>query len=197
LDEQLLYVSKKEQSLMKSRYNIGLIPATESDQIIAFAKNFSTIADKYLLGEKSIPHVTICQFVAEESHLANIWEDVCKSLERLSVELTFEKFSCVTAGNSFWVSLLPDDCETLNVMQNTVKKLVKNPVKNTFDYYDPHMTLIDTKEEKYEDTVKKLSASYIPIKDTFVVSLGKSDDLGQLTEVIFYCEIQNRKKFTM
>lgn len=182
---------------MKSRYNIALIPTSESNQVVKFTKNFVSIADKYLLGEKSLPHVTICQFLADESDLANMWDEVCKSLENRSVELSFEKFSCITAGNSFWVSLLPDNGETLNKMYSKVSKLVKNPIKKTFDYYDPHMTLINTLDEKFEDIVKKLSASYIPIKDTFVVALGKSDDIGQLTEVISRCEVQEKKVFNM
>lgn len=172
------------------KYNIALIPIRESDRVVDFVKeNFASIADKYQLGEKSFPHVTLCQFMAEESDLLTIWDEVCQSLKQQSVELEFTKFSSMTVGNSFWVSLLPHDSSALHDMYKTVSHLVKNPIKNALGYYDPHMTLINTKEEKFEEIVNQLAGSYTPIKDTFVVALGKSDDLGQLTEVISCCAI--------
>jgi 2'-5' RNA ligase len=169
---------------VKSRYNIALIPSTKSDQVIHFAKNFSVMADTYLLGEKSLPHVTLCQFMAAEDELLSIWKVVCQSVEQQSIQLVFEKFSCMTGYNSFWVSLLPNHSDLLTNMHNVITNLVKDPIKKISDHYDPHMTLMNSKEVKYENAVKTFSNSYIPIQDTFILALGKSDDFGQLVEVI-------------
>lgn len=51
-------------------FNIALIPTSKNAEIISCAKHFSSIAGQYLLGDASLPHVTLYQFKAEES--ANI-----------------------------------------------------------------------------------------------------------------------------
>jgi 2'-5' RNA ligase len=180
---------------MINRYNLAFIPTTEKDNIIKLAQNFSAISDQYMLGEKSFPHVTLYQFTAQESDISGIWESVRKSLDTQPITFVFEKFSCITVGDKSWVSLLPDQNEVLQQMYNIVSERVKSPVKKTFNYYDPHMTLISTKEAKFEETANKVAESYKPIKDDFVLSLGKSDDLGQLIEVIYSCQAEKKNEF--
>ena len=49
------------------------------------------------------------------------------------------------------------------------------------------MTLINTKDPAYKVLVRKLSETYVPISDIFILALGKSDAIGQLTEIIHSC----------
>jgi len=49
------------------KYNIALTPVSESKSMIECAQNFSAIADQYLLGEKSLSHVTLYHFMADEN----------------------------------------------------------------------------------------------------------------------------------
>ena len=170
---------------MKSRYNIALIPAKENDSVIKCAHFLSDVADRYLLGENSLPHVTLYQFQANDSDIESIWEKACDKLSQTSIELTFEKFSCITFGQAiFWASLLPDNGDVLMKMHSIIADVINQPVKVN---YDPHMTLISTKDASYENLVNKLYKTYTPIQDVFILALGRSDDIGQLTEVIYSC----------
>jgi len=174
---------------MKNRYNIALIPIKESESVIKCAHFLSNVADSYLLGKSSLPHVTLYQFQANESDIRSIWERACSELSQTSIELTFKKFSCITFDQTiFWASLLPDNEDALMKMHRTIADIIKQPVKAN---YDPHMTLINTKDPSYENLVNKLSNIYIPIQDIFVLALGKSDEIGQLTKVIYSYQLKN------
>ncbi len=166
------------------KFNIALTPKSKNNTIIQCAKNFSAIADQYLLGEKSLPHVTLYQFTYEND-IERIWKKICQSFGHYCINLKFEKFSCVTFDNKiFWASLLPDNCDSLIKMHSLVANGINKPAKGS---YDPHMTLINTKNRNYEDLINKFSKTYTPIQDTFFLSLGKSDDVGQFTELLYSC----------
>lgn len=168
---------------MKKKYNLALIPVSKDGEVVALSKKFSTIADKYLLGDSSLPHVTLYQFQAEEKEIDHIWKQACNAWEEALLSLTFSKFSCITFDNNiFWISLLPDNCDILHKMHGLIANILQFPAKEAFD---PHMTLISTKNKKYEEEAALVSDSYKPIADKFTLSLGTSDDIGQLTHVIY------------
>jgi len=167
---------------MKKKYNLALTPTCKGYEAVKLANKLAHIADNYLLGEKSLPHVTLYQFQAEENDIDSIWKKVCGTWEEKPINLIFNKFSCITFNDDiFWVSLLPDNLDVLNKMHVFIANILLLPVKKAFD---PHMTLINTKHKEYETEVEKLSRSYEPIEDNFLLSLGASDDIGQLTELI-------------
>ncbi|GEM_PF-2255357 len=173
---------------MKKKYNLALIPVSKSNDAVTLSNKFSDMADKYLLGVNSLPHVTLYQFQAEEKEINHIWEQVCDAWGEEPIDLVFNKFSCITFDNNiFWVSLLPNNCEALYKMHGFLANTLQLPAKKTFD---PHMTLISTRNEKYEQKVSQLSGSYKPIADSFILSLGASDDIGQLTEIIHRLDIR-------
>lgn len=166
---------------MKRKYNLALIPQTKADEVISIARKFSAIADKYLLGENSNPHVTLYQFEVEESE-DGIWARVSEAWKEKPITLAFNEMSCITFDNViYWVSLLPDQTAILLKMHNNIAGMIALPVKKSFD---PHMTLINSKNKNYENEVQRLSPSYHAIRDTFVLCLGRSDDVGQLTEIL-------------
>jgi 2'-5' RNA ligase len=165
------------------KYNLALIPASKSDEAISLAKKFSDIADEYLLGDKSFPHVTLYQFQAEEKEIEHIWEQVCGIWEEQLLFLTFNKFSCMTFDdNIFWISLLPDNRDVLLEMHGYIANILGLPIKKTFD---PHMTLISTKNKEYEKEAVLVSDSYKPITDKFMLALGVLDNIGQVTNIIY------------
>ena len=170
---------------MTNKYNLALIPVKASNAVINYAQFLSNIADDYLLGEHSLPHVTLYQFQANESEIKSIWQKAKNELAQTTIELTFETFSCTTSDNVIYcTSLLPDKRGVLMKMHNTIADIVNQPVKPN---YDPHMTLINTKDPAYKVLVRKLSETYVPISDIFILALGKSDAIGQLTEIIHSC----------
>lgn len=169
---------------MKNKYNLALIPldTSKSNQAITFAQKFTGLADKYLLGEKSHPHVTLYQFEADENEIDSIWERVRKAWQEKPINLEFKEFSCLTFDNQVhWISLLPSNCDVLHKMHRQIADLIKLPTKKSFD---PHMTLISTKNTEYKKEVDEASKLYTPIVDAFVLALGKSDEVGQLTDLI-------------
>jgi 2'-5' RNA ligase len=170
------------------KYNLALIPMTKADKVIELSRKFLTIADKYLLGKKSLPHVTLYQFEAEKEDIKAVWKHVCDVWEKKSIALEFKEFSCITFDeNIYWISLLPDNRDTLYKMHNIIANIIKQPGRKKID---PHMTLINTKNTTYKKKVDELSGLYTPIIDIFTLALGKSDDVGQFTKVIYFFDIK-------
>ena len=158
---------------------------SKSEQVTRYAQIFFTISDRYLLGKKSLPHLTLCQFQAEPREALQIWKQVDSTLEQKSIRLCFKELRCISFDDHmYWVSLLPVHNEDLIKMHLQVAHIVKNPTNKSFKNYDPHITLMNTKNKKYPTWVKKLSETYIPFEDTFVLGLGKSDSMGQFLEPI-------------
>jgi hypothetical protein len=165
------------------KYNLALIPTSKQSSVVNCSNLLSTIADSYLLGAHSLPHLTLYQFHANKSDIKSIWENVCNNMNQRSVFLTFETFSCISFDqDTFWTSLLPDNVELLMKMHADIAGIIEQPVKNN---YDPHMTLINTRNPSYEDLVHNLAKTYKPIRDTFVLALGVSDEIGQFVELLY------------
>jgi len=171
---------------MKRKYNLALVPQTNADEVVSFARKFSSIADKYLLGKNSNPHVTLYQFEAEEKEVDDIWARISDQWEEKLITLEFSKLSCVTFDNiTYWVSLLPDKSALLHKMHSHIADMIGLTVKKSFD---PHMTLINSKNKDYRNEVQRLSPGYHTIADTFILCLGRSDDVGQLIEILYHHE---------
>lgn len=171
---------------MKLKYNLALIPQIKSEAFLRVAHQFSDIADQYLLGKKSNPHVTLYQFEMEENEVNRIWARVCEGWETKPVTLEFNKFDCRTFDDlTNWASLLPDQRIILHKMHHRIADLLGLPVKAVFD---PHVTLFNSKNKEYEQKVARLFLSYNKIIDTFVLCLGRSDAVGQLIEILYRYE---------
>ena len=175
---------------MKKKYNLALTPVSRDEEFINLSQKFLTIADKYLLGKNSLPHITLYQFEIEEEEIEHVWEKVNKEWEEKPIDVELSKFSCITFDNTiFWVSLLPSNTDILHEMHSEIATLINLPIKKSFD---PHLTLINTKDKDYEKEVAKLSGSYVPTTDTFTLTLGKCDEIGQLTEIIHRYEASKK-----
>lgn len=172
------------------KYNLALTPLSKGDETVKCANQLSKLADKYLLGEESLPHVTLYQFEAEEKAIADIWNRVEKAWKEEPIELEFKEFSCISFdGAIFWTSLLPNNGDKLQKMHSLIAQVLDKPIKKSFD---PHMTLFNTKNKNYEKDVDTIKSSYKPISDKFILSLGHSDDTGQLTRIIFKSEVKSK-----
>lgn len=170
-----------------SKYNLILTPISKGNEIIKCANHFLRIADKYLLSEGSLPHVTLYQFEAKEDAIEDIWKRVKDAWKEEPIELEFKEFSCISFdGEIFWVSLLPNNNDKLHKMHDNIAQVLDMPIKKNFD---PHMTLFNSRNKDYEKHVDIIKSSYKLISDTFVLSLGNSDDVGQLTKIIFKYEV--------
>lgn len=170
---------------MIKKYNIAFVPVLHRNTIINFAKYFSPIADRYLLGEHSLPHVTLYQFSLDDSAIGDIWEKIIATFNETQIELTFDEFSCITFNHEiYWTSLMPNKREILTNAHCLIANIIEMPINMT---YDPHMTLMSTKNKDYESDVDKLKNHYVPVTDTFTLSLGECDDIGQYIEILHLC----------
>lgn len=159
------------------------MPMAINDEIVRLSLEFSDLADNYILGEKSLPHLTLYQFEVEEEEIVSIWEQLCEKWKEVPIDLMFEKFSCLTFDNHvFWVSLLPNHMEALHDMHEKIASIINKPIKKTFN---PHMTLVNTKDKEYEVKIDIYSGSYKQLRDMFILKLGRCDDIGQFTEIIY------------
>ena len=168
---------------MKSKYNIALLPQSKSNKFIQLAQQFSDSADQYLLGENSLPHITLYQFYTYENEISDIWQHISQQLHEPTLSIDLIQFSYSTYKNNlYWILLLPNKTEILHKMHATVANTLQLPIKESFE---PHLTLINTKNSSLMPEIIKLEESYRPITDTFTLSLGKSDEMGQYTKVIY------------
>jgi len=171
---------------MIKKYNLALLPSVKTDEVIKFARNFTAISETYLLGPKSLPHVTLCHFFAEETEIDDIWVQACKTLPLKKLALEFTQFKCVTFDDRlYWISLLPAKTDLLHKMHAIAIECLAVQPKRSFD---PHMTLTNTRDPECQKEVDKYSTFYSVISDIFYLSLGRCDNVGQYTEVIYRCE---------
>ncbi len=175
---------------MLTRYNIALIPTDANDQLLAYGNTFSDKAHTYKLGPRSIPHITLCHFQAEEQQIPVIFERLTQ-LKLPAIQLTFDTLRSKTYPNSpwgadgmRWISLMPDKFDKLKEMHYAVASLVK-PTNAAFDQYDPHLTLVNTLDSS-SDKINESPRVNTRIQDQFIIALGRSDDVGQLTETLYY-----------
>ncbi|MDP3560056.1 MAG: 2'-5' RNA ligase family protein [Legionellaceae bacterium] len=169
------------------KYNIALLPVNKRDAFIAFSQKFSIMDPLYNLSEKSLPHVTLCQFYREESEVEATWEEVCAALNSHALDLEFKSFSFITFDNTiFWISLMPRDVPKLYKLQAEVASVLKVSGKKPFD---PHLTLMSTLDAAYESKAASLIEEYRPIADKFILALGECDELGQFVNIIHQKEL--------
>jgi len=179
---------------MPGKYNIALIPVEEkvTDQIVKYAKTqFQVKPAEYLLGPNSLPHITLCHFVAEEKQVEDISKRII-ALNQSSLELTFETQRSKTYlahpiwGKWSWVSLMPDRQDQLKEMHEKMATIVR-PTNAAFDAYDPHMTLINSYDKEQCKKINETPQVFPAFKGSFKIILGKLDDVGQVTEVLYDC----------
>jgi len=164
------------------KYNIALIPESCSDLVINCANNFKHISDRYLLGENSFPHVTLYRFSSDASEIEHIIQKINNSNIPKTINLQFNEFSYASFHRSvYWTSLMPDKVDELNHMHYLTSKILGKPVKENFD---PHMTLMNTKHAQYESLAADVKQRYNSIRDKFILTIGESDDIGQVTKII-------------
>lgn len=165
------------------KYCIALLPEENSDNFIALTESFAEVKKDYALGPNSFPHVTIAQFYTEENSLDELWNEIERNIDSIVLNLTFNTFSCITFDNmNFWISLLPTETEMLHELNSALNKILNTKLTRP---YDPHLTLLSTKDSSYKEKSREHLNKSISITDNFTVALGNCDDLGQFTKILY------------
>jgi 2'-5' RNA ligase len=168
---------------MKKRFNIAFLPKSKSTEFINIAKDFYDFAGSYKINSHSLPHITLCQFMAEEDEAKELWLKVCDSPITNSISLTLRDISRVAVDSSNWISILPDNLEALKKIHFVIANLIEGRIGRCFEEYDPHMTLFNFADENYKDKLEFLKCE--GIQDEFHLVLGRSDEVGQFVKVVY------------
>jgi 2'-5' RNA ligase len=170
---------------MRKKYNIALLPTFQKNELLKVAQNFKEIADTYVLSETSWPHITLRQFWLEENQAYGIWNKVCTALQEHSITLELKDFSCIAIDKIFWVSLMPDKGDVLTFMHQAITKILGLDANNN---YDPHLTLVSSKDLNYKSKTELFERTYSAIKDSFALAMGECDEVGQFIKIIYQCK---------
>ncbi|MBP9727175.1 MAG: hypothetical protein KBD83_06905 [Gammaproteobacteria bacterium] len=187
---------------MLKKYNIAYVPTINPNQFIDCAHELSKHIHPatYLLGAESLPHVSLCHFEVEESNIENIWRQVM-ALNIEPTKLIFDSQRSKSYpghpkwGGVFWISLMSDKLTELKKIHlNIANHIITEPLNASFDAYDPHLTLLNSYDERESTVLNENSKLSNPIRDEFCVALGNIDDNGQLLNILYsqneqiYCD---------
>jgi 2'-5' RNA ligase len=162
------------------------LPQNIAPQALRLSSEFASLHDNYLLGQASYPHVTICQFYAEENQVQGLWEKAVGFFNEKSLYLSFKQATTFVINERLWVQLIPEPHARLQQLHNALAELIKEPLGLAREKYSPHLTLANIKKELQEKACAQVAALRVSLADEFVLALGHCDANGQFTEV-FYC----------
>lgn len=185
------FISQKENILTLIYYNIAYIPQKNQDKFIQYARDLSKLASagNYLLGECSIPHVSLCHFAMEACDINAAWGKAC-AIQYPKIRLIFNTVTTNSRANHpkwghvSWTSLRPNHRKDLTDMHLAVASIIKTPLNASFLQYEPHLTLFNA----FSDTACNLpnveAAVVPPFEEDFVLALGLIDEVGQVVQVL-------------
>jgi len=127
------------------RYNLALIPEN-SEFFIELAKNFSLNAQHYLLGNNSLPHISVCQFICnEENQLKKIKNQFSHCIHKtFLIHFSALRVKPGMNGLTFIELEIKINPTLTNFHQENVNFLKKLHIfcENPFEVnYQPHLTL--------------------------------------------------------
>ena len=166
------------------RYNIALLSIGRPEAYIQIANLlFKPYAQSYLLGPDSLPHITLCQFLAQSSNIFDLIPDLEHADQRPPVHLTGLRFSNKHHSNLWGASLSVKRSPELMKLQAFVVDLLSHhrlsPLNPVGELYVPHLTLARVNCIQVKNFPKDIF-----IDDLFNLALGDSDELGQFTKIL-------------
>ena len=173
------------------RYNLALIPVTYQLELIKIADQFKHGGEiDYLLGNTSLPHITLAQFYLDDiTTLEKIWDNVSQLKQNKPQRLTLQLkgLNCYfdSKQNDFvWLQLLPESSIDLVSLHHEIINILKDyaitSLNKSLENYEPHLTLAHTTNLIYVDECEQYQ---IALTDQFYIGLGESDEIGQLTRL--------------
>lgn len=172
-------------------YNLALVPESDSFSrvLVELARvNLTEQASGYMLGEQAIPHVTICQFQAQDKQVDALWNSLSaedSSALQAFMPLVFSHIYIKPGKNQhldkYWVGLAVQWHTAIFTLQNwaTCQLAAANIESLTLSHnYFPHLTLARCKPD-VPITLHTLPApDFFAAQQTFVPTIGLSDAMG-------------------
>ena len=169
----------------KFRYNIALLAVGEPERYVEVAhQHFSESAQGYILGPRSLPHITICQFFGEAEPLLEGLKQIGTRHGVPPIHFSGLSFNQdPTALDLWWAALTVSRTPGLMQLHHPVLQLLRSqnvePLTLCEDRYFPHLTLARV------DRIDIQGFSNDILRECqFELVLGESDNLGQFVSVI-------------
>jgi len=175
------------------KYNIAFIPTINIKKFVCYSREISKKIHPatYLLSEQSLPHVSLCHFEAEENSIESIWQQVV-ALNISPIGLIFDSQRSKSYpghpkwGSVCWISLMSDKLDELKKIHLSIANhIIADPLNASFEAYDPHLTLLNSYDERESSVLNENSKLSNPIQDEFCIALGNIDDNGQLLNILY------------
>ena len=178
---------------MLNGYNLAFMPINNSKEFTQLAQDMSKDVKLggYLLGPESLPHVSVCHFIMDETHIAEIWAQI----QRLAIPLLSLKFSKIRtkiySPDSYCnvtqcgVSLVPNNVDLLTKIHLMIVEIIENPLNASFSNYDPHLTLFNSYDIDGCQHFNYMDDNHLLLEDDFVIALGSIDRIGQVKNTLF------------
>ena len=171
------------------RYNLALLP--DDAALGAFCtdyaqRHFKVGADGYILDRAGLPHITLCQFMAEPGQLPDLWQEAVRHFGRGKIALAFAElyFRAGRAAHDghIWAGfgILRDS--NLVVLQASVYALLRLrgliPMTLTGDAFIPHLTLARLRADTALPQLTWPAGDLLTQLHDFRLSLGMIDANG-------------------
>ncbi len=172
-------------------YNAVLIPPADlSARIVAYAgRHFFDIAQGYCLSEKSLPHVTLCQFKTHGMPPRFSGFPGFTSPFDITLSGYGAHYGRGPHQDYIWVELLVHKTGPLMALQKAVANYLAGhnikPLTQGGDYYRPHVTLARMKIDAYQSMPNIMPGKeFFGVAQSWQFACGKSDRQGQFLEAI-------------
>jgi len=171
--------------MQQIRYNAALL-ALEPQQYVWEAQRFARNAQGYLLGDQSLPHVTLAQFYADHQTYAAIVNNLRTITKVPPLQFIGFNFGKDDHEESiWWVSLsIVRDPELVHLHQSVctiLKQHQTEPINSNGELYRPHLTLARIREAHLDS----LSSAVLDLSP-FAFVVGESDEFGQFKKVLHH-----------
>lgn len=181
---------------MNQRYNIALIPNVNQKVLLIelSQRYFAAHHAGYLLGPKSIPHITLCQFETNSSELQPILSEFDKTLSQKSFAPDIKSLSIVKHKDESMhyhsVELGIVRSEAMVALHRQAVEFIQlfglRPKNPAGEVYRPHITLsiIATSGDGSQDKwgIPYQILEQLPTLEPFQIALGRADQYWQFVE---------------
>ncbi len=158
-------------------FNAVLLPDVEfRDRVVEYAQEkYSDISEGYCLSHKVYPHITLCQFEADDQPMIFVDE----LFSPVFTEVNIRKGKGIHQGYS-WIEWVVQKDDWIVQLQETVRGALEsegiNVINENGGHYYPHMTFCRIPEEKKGSTPLAVVEQ---VNKPWIFTIGSSDRNGQ------------------
>jgi 2'-5' RNA ligase len=180
--------------MTEQRYNIVLLPPESAYPVYqTYAQDLlKDLNGTYLLGPKSLPHITLCQFNCADPNLLKTVQEVCTSLNIPPYTPRFSGLSIAAdvkeMPDLYWIGLNAIREAFLVSTHLQVRRMLERLglacINSQGEEYRPHLTLANAYLKFPFSLAKSPNHLLGETKHMFKLTLGLSDNWGQFMQIL-------------